>query len=108
MEDVHAIFTRFKAEFPDIYARNEALGQEIHRHGGPLDDQSRVLVKVAVAAATQHHRALETHLRAAQEAGVAREAVAHALLLIVPTCGFPTFMEAYQVLNGFWDGGDGA
>ena len=30
MEDIHNIFTRFKEEFPEIYARHEALGKEIH------------------------------------------------------------------------------
>ena len=41
MKDMHEIFTRFKQEFPEVYAKYEALGQEIHEHAGPLDEKSR-------------------------------------------------------------------
>ena len=53
-----------------------------------------------MSAATRHHRALETHLVAAREAGASDEEIVHALLLLVPTCGFPTFMEAYSTFKG--------
>lgn len=97
MRDIHPAFTRFKAEFPEVHAREEALGQAIHEGGGPLDAKTRCLLKVAVAGATRHARALETHLAKAREAGASEEELRHALLLLIPTCGFPTFMEAYQV-----------
>lgn len=99
MEDVHRIFTVFKQECPEIYARHEALGREIHEHGGPVEEKSRWLLKVAISAASRHHRALETHLRGAREAGVTDDEILQALLLTIPTCGFPTFMEAYSVLR---------
>jgi len=96
MEDVHKIFTQFKQEFPDVYADYERLGQGIHQRGGPLDDKTRALLKLAVSGAAGHLRALETHVRAAREAEVNEEEIKHALLMLITTCGFPTFMEAYQ------------
>ncbi len=99
MKDIHAIFTEFKAEFPEIHAREEALGREIHGAGGPLDDKTRALLKVAIAGASGHLRALETHLAKAREAGASEPELAHALLLLIPTCGFPAFMEAYQTFK---------
>ncbi len=96
MEDVHKTFTIFKEEFPGVNAAHEELGREIHLQGGPLDAKTRALLKVVISAASGHLRALETHLRAAEEARVEPAEIKHALLLLVPTCGFPAFMEAYQ------------
>jgi alkylhydroperoxidase/carboxymuconolactone decarboxylase family protein YurZ len=100
MKDIHDIFTEFKKEFPEVYARHEALGKEIHENSGPLDEKSRWLVKIAVSAACSHKRALETHLRKAKAAGISDAEIAHALLLLVQTAGFPTFMKAYGVFRG--------
>jgi len=75
MEDVHKIFTQFKQEFPDVYADYERLGQGIHQRGGPLDDKTRALLKLAVSGAAGHLRALETHVRAAREAEVNEEEI---------------------------------
>lgn len=99
MRDVHAIFTEFKGEFPEIHRKIEDLGQEIHTRGGPLQEDTRELLKIAIAAAAGHMRALETHLAKAREAGVGEDQILHALLLLVPTCGFPAFMEAYRTLR---------
>lgn len=99
MKDVHEVFTRFKEEFPEVYARHEALGREIHENAGPLDEKSRWLIKIAISAACNHKRALATHIKRAREAGVADEQIKHALLLLISTVGFPAFMKAYAVLD---------
>ena len=99
MEDIHEIFTKFKNEFPEIYANHEALGKEIHEKAGPLEEKSRWLIKIAISAACNHKRALATHIRKAQAAGVTDEEIKHTLLLLIPTAGFPLFMKAYSVLK---------
>ena len=99
MEDIHKIFSQFKKEFPEIHQQHEALGIAVHQKGGPLDEQSRWLIKIAISAACNHKRALETHLRKAIAAGVTAEEIKHALLLLIPTAGFPAFMKSYAVLN---------
>jgi len=95
MEDIHPIFSEFKREFPELHRRCEELGQEVHDGAGPLPEGVRCLLKVAIAAASRHERALETQLARARAAGVSAEELRHALALLIPTCGFPTFMEAY-------------
>lgn len=97
MDDVHAIFTRFKEDFPEVYRREAELGEEIHLRSGPLPEKTRWLLKVALSGGVGKHKALETHLAKAREAGLSEEEIKHALLLLIPTCGFPTFMEAYEV-----------
>jgi len=99
MEDMHAVFTQFKEEFPQIFAKYEELGKEIHESAGPLPENNRWLIKIAISAALNHKRALKTHIRKAKAAGVATEEIVHALLLLIPTAGFPAFMKAYAVLK---------
>ncbi len=96
MEDLHKIFTKFKEDFPKVYSDHESLGKEIHDNGGPLPDKTRWLIKVAISGASRHLIALETHIMKAQEAGATDDEIKHALLLLVQTTGFPTFMEAYS------------
>ena len=99
MEDMHAVFTEFKKEFPQIFAKYEELGKEIHESTGPLPEKNRWLIKIAISAALNHKRALGTHIRKAKAAGVATEEIMHTLLLLIPTAGFPAFMKAYAVLK---------
>jgi 4-carboxymuconolactone decarboxylase len=100
MKDIHEAYTVFKAEFPELSRKIDATSRALHDEGGPLDERTRALVKVAVAAASGHQRALQTHVAAARETGVAEAEILHALLLVVTTCGFPTFMEAYSTYKG--------
>jgi alkylhydroperoxidase/carboxymuconolactone decarboxylase family protein YurZ len=99
MEDIHKIFSEFKEEFPEIHEKHEALGKEVHEKAGPLSDQSRWLIKIAISAACNHKRALETHIRKARAAGINEDEIKHALLLLIPTAGFPAFMKSYAVLK---------
>lgn len=103
MEDIHENFTRFKEEFPEVFARHEALGKEIHEKVGPLPENSRWLIKIAISAVCNHKRALATHIKKARAAGVTEDEIKHTLLLLIPTAGFPAFMKAYSVLNNTLD-----
>ncbi len=97
MEDLHEMFTLFKKEFPGIYQGHEALGKIIHEQAGPLPEKVRWLIKVAISGSSGHRISLETHIAKARESGASEEEISHALLLIIQTTGFPTFMEAYSV-----------
>ena len=99
MEDVHKIFSQFKEEFPEIHEKHEALGKEVHEKGGPLSEHSRSLIKIAISGACNHKRALETHIRKAKAAGLDEAEIKHALLLLIPTAGFPAFMKAYVIFK---------
>lgn len=99
MRDVHDIYTTFKAEFPELSARINETSHAIHADGGPLDERIRSLIKIAVSGAAGHLTALETHVVAAREAGIGDEDIVHALLMLVSTCGFPAFMEAYSTFK---------
>jgi 4-carboxymuconolactone decarboxylase len=99
IEDIHEPFTAFKEEFPEVFARHESLGKEIHEHAGPLPEKTRWLIKIAISGACTHERALATHILKAREAGATDQEIKHALLLLIPTAGFPTFMAAYAIFR---------
>ena len=99
MKDLHKIFTKFKNEFPKVHSDHEALGKEIHEKSGPLTPKTCWLIKVAISAANHHDLALETHIMKAREAGATDDEIKQALLLLIQTAGFPTFMEAYSVFD---------
>ncbi|HIJ86082.1 MAG TPA: carboxymuconolactone decarboxylase family protein [Desulfuromonadales bacterium] len=99
MKDLHKIFSEFKGDFPAVYAGYESLGAEIHAAGGPLPEKTRWLLKIAVSGASRHMSALETHITRGREAGLSEDEIRHALLLLLQTTGFPTFMEAYAVFK---------
>lgn len=99
MKDLHEIFSEFKEDFPNIYSDYEALGKEIHEQSGPLPEKVRWLLKIVISGASHHPLALETHIMKAREKGVTDEEIRHALLMLIQTTGFPTFMEAFSVLK---------
>lgn len=99
MKDLHKIYTVFKKEFPKVNADHDALGEVIHEESGPLPPKVRWLMKVVISGASRHHLALETHIKKAREAGATDAEIKHALMLLIQTVGFPTFMEAYSVLK---------
>jgi 4-carboxymuconolactone decarboxylase len=100
MQEVPKPYAQFKARFPQILEKNEELGTFIHEHGGPLDDKTRWLIKLGISAASRHQTGVATHTKRAAEAGATEEEIVHALLLVISTCGFPTFMEAYNQYTG--------
>lgn len=97
MKDQYPLYSQFKTEYPEIFEKNEALGEYVHQQAGPLDDKVRSLVKVGIAAASHHQNSVGTHIAKAREAGATEEEILHAMFLVIPTCGFPTFMEAYRI-----------
>ena len=99
MKDVHEVFTRFKADFPKVYAHYETLGKTIHEESGPLPEKIRWLLKIAISGASGHKKALETHIYKGRESGLTDDEIGHALLLLIQTKGFPTFMRAYEVFS---------
>jgi AhpD family alkylhydroperoxidase len=96
MKDVPRPYAQFRARFPQILEKNEELGTFIHEHGGPLDEKTRWLIKLGISAASRHRTGVATHIKRAKEAGATDEEITHALLLVLPSCGFPIFMEAYN------------
>lgn len=100
MEDrIQKNLESFIRKHGEIYEAYEAYGRSIHEGGGPLDERTRWLIKVAISTTAQHEFALRTHIRKAKAAGCTYDEIEHALLLVAPSVGFPKTMQALIVLN---------
>lgn len=98
MDTIEQNLSYFKKKHGGIYEAYEKFGQKVHEEGGPLDEKTRWLIKVAISSAGQHHFAIKTHIRKARKAGCSWEEIEHAILMVAPTAGFPTMMEAVIAL----------
>ena len=87
------IFRQLVRDYPDVFKSLEVIGASV-RSAGPLDARASHLVQLAAAAAVRSEGAVHSHVRRALAAGVSREEIEHALLLLVSTVGTPQVVAA--------------
>jgi AhpD family alkylhydroperoxidase len=93
MGELPSHFEWLKKRFPDVFAAYERLGDQVHS-AGTLDPKTRALLKVAISGAARLEGGLHAHVRKALKAGVKPDEIYHALMLLMPTVGFPSAMAA--------------
>ena len=94
MSDLPKPYTDFRDEFPEVAAAYDALGSAAHE-GGPLDERTRQIVKLAISIGGRQEGAVRAHARRALEMGIGYDEIKHVVLLALTTCGFPTAVAAY-------------
>lgn len=99
MKDKKENFKYFTEKHGEIFEAYDHFGKLLHEKGGPLDEKTRWLIKIAVSAASQYDFALQTHVEKAMKAGCTREEIEHAILLVAPSAGFPKAMAALMVFR---------
>lgn len=80
-------------QYPNVWDGYASLGKAASE-AGPIDGETKRLVKLALAVGTQSEGAVHSHVRRAKEEGVDPEALRHVALLSIPTMGFPQAMAA--------------
>lgn len=95
MQYLPDIYKQFNQNHPDVARLFSDLAEKCHE-GGPLDDRTRRLVKLAIAIGLNSEGAVRSHTRRALEAGIPAEEIEHVLLLALTTAGFPTMIAAYK------------
>jgi 4-carboxymuconolactone decarboxylase len=93
MSELPSSYQNFTQEHPEVLRAYEALGMAASREG-PLDEKTRELVKLGMAAASGSVSAVQSHTHRALHAGVRPEEIEHAIILGITTLGFPTMMAA--------------
>ena len=83
----------FLDRFPQVAAGYEGLGTSGHQQSS-LDAKTRALLKVAISGAARLEGGLHAHVRKALHAGASADEIYEALLLLMPTVGFPAAMAA--------------
>jgi alkylhydroperoxidase/carboxymuconolactone decarboxylase family protein YurZ len=91
MSNLPVHFQNFKDNYPEIYQAYEQLGKVVH-NSGPIDEKTRALIKLAIAAGARLEGAVHSHTRKALECGCTKEEIRQVVLLTIPTIGFPSAM----------------
>lgn len=90
-------------KYPEVMSSLETLGKSI-RSAGPLDEKTSHLIQLAAAAASQSEGAVHSHTKRALKAGASPDEIYHALMLLIPTSGFPKAMAAVSWCRDILDG----
>jgi alkylhydroperoxidase/carboxymuconolactone decarboxylase family protein YurZ len=83
----------FRDSYPEVWKAFSELSEQCHE-GGPLDDKSRRLVKLAIAVAAGLEGGTHSAVRHAKDAGISQKELEHVALLAITTIGFPAAMRA--------------
>jgi len=89
-------------EYPEIWEQYAGLG-EACSNAGPIDGETKRLIKLALAAGSESEGAVHSHVRRALDEGVDPEALRHVALLSIPTLGFPTAMAVLTWIDDLVD-----
>jgi alkylhydroperoxidase/carboxymuconolactone decarboxylase family protein YurZ len=91
---------------PDIYRELRAAHAEVMaaydqlavacRDAGPLSAREQRWVKLGIAIGMSSEGGVRSHVRRGLDEGIDPDALRHAIVLAIPTAGFPTTAAAYQ------------
>jgi len=85
-------------QYPDVWNEYAALGKACSE-AGPIDGETKRLVKLALAVGSQSEGAVHSHVRRALDEDVDPETLRHVALLSIPTIGFPKAMAAMSWID---------
>jgi len=95
-------FERFLKEYPEIAVAYESLGDAVHKQG-PLDEKTRALVKIALAAGSKMEGAVHAQVRKAIKLKITKAEIRQIALLAIPTIGFPAAMAVMSWIDDILD-----
>lgn len=78
-------------QYPDVWEQYSGLGKACSE-AGPIDSETKRLVKLALAAASESEGGVHSHVRRALEEGIEPDTLRHVAILSIPTLGFPKAM----------------
>lgn len=89
------IYRDLRADHPGIARAYDALGDACRR-AGPLSTREQRLVKLGIATGLGSEGGVRSHVRRGLREGIAAEDLLHAIVIAIPTAGFPATAAAYQ------------
>lgn len=92
-EELPSVVSGLADEYPAVWEQYSELGKACSE-SGPLDGDTKRLVKLALAVGAQSEGAVHSHVRRGLEEGVDPAALQHVAVLGIPTIGFPKSMAA--------------
>ena len=98
LDELPSVPGTFAQEHPDVWEQYSELGKACSE-AGPLDGETKRLVKLALAIGSESEGAVHSHVRRGLDEGVSREALEHVAVLSIPTMGFPKGMAALSWID---------
>ncbi len=98
MNELPKQFQKLMEEYPTIKSAYENLGTAVHE-AGPLDNKTRVLVKLAVSVGARLEGAVHSQVRKAVNLGISKEEIYQVALLAIPTIGLPSTTAALSWID---------
>jgi len=93
MSELPKHFMKMQERFGDVMDKMGALGEATDK-AGPVDAKTAHLIQIAAAAVLKSEGAVHSHTRRAVKAGATPEEIRHAVMLMLPTIGYPTVAAA--------------
>ncbi|MBI5916022.1 MAG: carboxymuconolactone decarboxylase family protein [Bacteroidetes bacterium] len=98
-------FVAFTKKYPAVAKAYYQLGEAVH-DAGPLDEKTRALIKCAISGAARLEGGFHSHVRKAQRLGIKKEEIQHAVMLTLPTLGFPHMMTLMSWIDDVYPDGE--
>lgn len=89
------VYRDLRAEHPGIAEAYDALGDACRR-AGSLSERDQRLVKLGIAIGLSSEGGVRSHVRRGLNEGISAADLLHAIVLAIPTAGFPATAAAYQ------------
>lgn len=89
-------------DYPDVWDSYADLGAACSA-AGPIDGETKRLVKLALAVGAQSEGAVHSHVRRGLEEGIDPETLQHVAVLGIPTLGFPQAVAARSWISDLTD-----
>jgi len=91
-------YQEFIKKYPQIARAYEDIASEC-RKAGSLNERERLLVKLGIALGSCREGSVHSQVRKALDAGMQPDELRHAVLLALPTLGFPSMMASMTWVN---------
>lgn len=101
-DDLPATAGELREQYPAVWDSYAGLGKAC-ADTGPIDGETRRLVKLALAAGGQSEGAVHSHTRRALDEGIPPETLKHVAILGIPTLGFPQAVAALSWIDDLAD-----
>ncbi|WP_435160105.1 carboxymuconolactone decarboxylase family protein [Halorubrum sp. SY-15] len=101
-EELPSAAGNFANEHPDVWEAYSDLG-EACAAAGPIDGETKRLVKLALAAGAESEGAVHSHVRRGLDAGIDPDTLRHVAVLAAPTIGFPKAMAVLTWIDDLAD-----
>ncbi|WP_311173124.1 carboxymuconolactone decarboxylase family protein [Halobellus ordinarius] len=88
--------------YPEAWDAYSELGKAC-AEAGPIDGETKRLVKLALAVGSQSEGAVHSHVRRGLDEGVDPETLRHVAILAAPTIGFPKAVAALTWIDDLAD-----